>query len=94
MPTLQPRLQSLGETDDELSEPEQIKEGGVSSGDELEASEDESEYALTFDLPGKFQFIGFDSLVTVRCSSFVLVACLSSQTAAKGSEKITSHVAD
>jgi hypothetical protein len=52
MPTLQPiRASSVGETDDELSEAEQSKDDGLSSCDELEASEDEPEYALTFDLP-------------------------------------------
>ncbi|XP_062521055.1 unconventional myosin-IXa-like isoform X2 [Corticium candelabrum] len=51
MPTLQPRRrESVEETDEELSDTEQTKDG-MSSGDELEGSEDESQYALTFDLP-------------------------------------------
>ena len=61
MPTLQPiRQNSVDETDDELSEVEQSKDDGLSSCDELEASEDEPEYALTFDLPGKTIFLVSD----------------------------------
>ena len=56
MPTLQPRRrESVEETDEELSDTEQTKDG-MSSGDELEGSEDESQYALTFDLPGKLDY--------------------------------------